>query len=198
MIKKIAIATMITSVLGALLILIFPRDSHSPSTTNFSNLPDIYLRDVNILAFNPNGTIAYKLSAEAIEQFSAHDTIRLKQLNLLVERADGEQWHMSAQEGLIQPEPNQPSRILEPVQLMGTVAVYSGAVDDPKYSFRGSDVIYDPRNNSVHSEKPSAVKAGTTAYDADGFHFDLTTKDLSLRSTPGNQVKIQHDSDEKE
>ena len=193
MTKKIIIIALITGITGVVLYVIFPRESREDTTTSLADQPDIYLSGVQIQAFNTSGKLAYELRSEEIEQFSSQQKMRFSSLNIQVERENGEVWHMNAQHGSIQPELDQPTKMLEPIRLLGTVSVYSGEVENPEYSFRGEDVIYDPRANTVHSEKPSSVKAGSSTYDADAFHFDLTTKQLSLSSQPDRQVEIQYE-----
>lgn len=199
MIKKVIITTLIAGTLGVLLYLFFPKELNgTTTTTNLSDLPDIYLLGVQIKAFNTTGKIAYELRAEEIEQFSTLHKMLFKGLNIHVERENGETWHMNAHEGSVQPGPDQPTEILEPIQLLGAVHVYSGAVENPEYSFRGANVIYDPRDNTIYSNEPNSVKAGESTYNADGFQFNLATKQLKLRSEPSNQVDIQYESNEAE
>ncbi len=198
MTKKIIITTLIAGTLGMLLYLFFPKEINGTTTTNLSDLPDIYLRGVQIQAFDTSGKLAYELRAEEIEQFSTVHKMLFKDLNIQVERDNGETWYMNAQEGSIQPGSEQPTQILEPIQLLGTVHVYSGGVNNPEYSFRGANVVYDPRDSTIYSNEPNFVKAGESTYNADGFQFDLTTKQLNLRSEPGNQVDIQYESDDTE
>lgn len=198
MIKKIIVATLIAGTLGVTLYLFFPKDFKGVTTTNLTDLPDVYLNGVQIQAFNASGKLAYELRAEEIEQFSAQHKMLFKGLQIQVERENGETWHMNAQQGSVQPDPDQPTKILEPIHLLGAVHVYSGNVENPEYSFRGTDVIYDPRDNTIHSNAPNAVKAGESTYNADGFQFDLSTKQLKLSSDPSNQVEIQYESNETE
>lgn len=198
MTKKIVAAALITGTLGVILYLFFPKDFKEATTTNLADVPDIYLNNVQIQAFNAGGQLAYELRAEEIEQFSSQHKMLFKGLTIQLERENGEQWHMNAQLGSIQPDLDQPSQILEPIRLLGAVNVYSGNFNNPEYSFRGANVIFDPRANTVHSEEAVSVKAETSTYDADAFHFNLTTKQLKLSSEPGNQVEIQRESSETE
>ena len=198
MTKKVITTTLIAGTLGVLLYLLFPKEFHGTTTTNLSDVPDIYLRGVQIQAFDTHGKIAYELRAEEIEQFSTLHKMLFKGLNIQVERDNGETWYMNAHEGSVQPGPDRPTKILEPIHLLGVVHVYSGAVENPEYSFRGANVIYDPRDNTIRSNEPNSVKAGDSTYNADGFKFDLTTKQLKLRSEPSNQVDIQYESNDTE
>lgn len=198
MTKKIVITTLITGTIGVFLYLFFPKEFNGATTTNLSDIPDIYLRGVQIQAFDTSGKIAYELRAEEIEQFSTQHKMLFKGLNIEVERDIGETWYMNAHEGSVQPGADRPTKILEPIHLLGAVHVYSGSVENPEYSFRGANVIYDPRDHTIYSNEPNSVKAGESSYNADGFQFDLTTKQLELRSEPNNQVDIQYESNETE
>lgn len=198
MTKKVLTAAIITGILGVFLYLFFPKEINETATTNLADLPDIYIQGVQIQAFNTSGELAYDLRADEIEQFSSQHKMQFKSLNIQVEQESGEQWHMNAQIGSIQPDANQPSQILEPIRLLGAVNVYSGQGNSPEYSFRGADVIFDPQANTVYSDEAVSIKAGATAYDADAFHFDLTTKQLELSSEPGSQVEIQYESGDSE
>lgn len=198
MIKKILAAAIITVILGVILYLFFSKDIEEATSTSLADVPDIYLKAVQIHAFNTSGALAYELRADEIEQFSAQDKMLFRGLKIQVDREDGERWHMNADTGSIQPGAADPSQILEPIRLLGAVNVYSGRVDDPEYSFRGADVIFDPKTNTVHSDENVSIKAGASSYDADAFHFDLSTKQLKLSSEPGKQVEIQYESNETE
>ena len=198
MTKKIFAAALVTGMLGVILYLFFPKDLKEATTTNLADVPDIYLNGVQIRTFNAKGKLAYELHAEEIEQFSSEHTMLFKHLMIQVERDSGERWHIHAQQGSIQPDRDQPSQILEPIRLLGAVKVYSGDVENSEYSFHGANVIYDPRANTVHSNEPVSIKADTSNYEADAFHFDLTTKQLELSSEPDNQVEIQYETGETE
>ena len=198
MTKKILAAAIITGILGVILYLFFPKNFEEAASTNLEDVPDIYLKDVQIQAFHTSGALAYELRADEIEQFSAQDKMLFKSLKIHVDREDGERWHMNADIGSVQPDAKNPSQFLEPIRLLGAVNVYSGSVDSPEYSFRGADVIFDPKANTVHSDENVSIKAGASSYDANAFHFDLTTKQLRLSSEPGNQVEIQYESSETE
>lgn len=198
MTKKIFAAAIITGILGVMLYLFFPRELQETATTNLADVPDIYIKGVQIQAFSASGELAYALRADEIEQFSSQHKMLFNSLKIQVQRESGELWHMNAQVGSIQPDVNHPSQILEPIRLLGAVNVYSGPSNSPEYSFRGADVIFDPRANTVYSDETVSIKAGTSAYDADAFHFDLTTKQLALSSEPGSQVEIQYESGERE
>lgn len=198
MTKKVLAAAIITGILGVILYLFFPKDFEEITSTDLEDVPDIYLKNVQIHAFNTNGALAYELRANEIEQFSAQDKMLFRGLKIQVDREDGERWFMNADIGSVQPDANDPSQILEPIRLLGAVNVYSGSVDNPEYSFRGADVIFDPKANTVHSDEDVSIKAGASSYDADAFHFDLSTKHLELSSEPGSQVEIQYESNETE
>ena len=194
MTKKILVAAILTGILGVVLYLFFPKELDERATTDLADVPDIYLKKVQIQAFNETGHLAYELAAEEIEQFTVQTKMLFKHLNILVERENGEQWHMSARLGSVQPESDNPSQILEPIELLGTVNVYSGDINDPEYLFNGMNVVFDPSTNTIYSDEEVYIKASGSTYDADSFRFDLTTKRLALSSEPGSQVEIQHES----
>ena len=198
MTKKIFVATLITGTLGVILYLFFPKDFEGATTTSLADVPDIYLNNVQIQAFNTDGQLAYELGAEEVEQFSSQHKMLFKGLTIQLEREHGEQWHMNAQLGSLQPDLDQPGQILEPIQLLGAVNVYSGSAKNPEYSFRGANVTFDPLTNTIYSDEAVSIKAETSTYDADAFHFNLRTKQLNLSSKPGNQVEIQQESSETE
>lgn len=198
MTKKILFGAVITGILGVILYLVFPKALEESTTTNLSDVPDIYLKDAKIQAFDETGQLAYELAAQEIEQFTAQAKMLFKYLKILVEGENGEQWHMNADLGSVHPESDKPSQILEPIELLGTVKVYSGAVNDPEYLFSGMNVVYDPLTNTIHSNDDVYIKAGVSTYDADAFRFDLATKRLQLSSEPNSQVEIRHESIEPE
>lgn len=198
MTKKILVTAIITGIVGVLVYLFFPKEIDQETSTNLSDEPDIYLNKVQIQAFSTSGSPAYELRADEIEQFSVQEKMLFKRLEIQIKRETGEQWHMNAQLGVIQPDAEEPSQILEPIRLLGAVNVYSSPANNPEYSFRGTDVVFDPLSNMVHSTEKVSIKAGTSTYDADSFHFDLTTKQLSLSSELGNQVEIQYENTDAE
>ncbi|MYD45102.1 MAG: LPS export ABC transporter periplasmic protein LptC [Gammaproteobacteria bacterium] len=198
MTKKILVGAILTGILGVILYLIFPKDLEESTTTDLADVPDIFVRNVQIQAFDETGHLAYELAAEEIEQFTAQTKMLFKHLEILVEQENGEQWHMTADVGSVQPDSNKPSQILEPIELLGTVHVYSGDINNPEYSFSGMNVVFDPRANTIHSDDEVYIKADASTYDADSFRFDLTTKRLELSSEPGSQVEIQHENIEAE
>ena len=198
MTKKILFGAIITGILGVILYLFFPKEIEESTTTDLTNVPDIYLKDVKIQAFDESGKLAYELAAREIEQFTVQTKLRFKHLKILVERENGERWHMNARLGSVQPETESLSQILEPIELLGPVTVYSGDTDDPEYLFEGTNVVFDPRSNTIQSDEDVYIKASGSTYDADSFHFDLETKRLTSRSEQGSQVEIQHESIETE
>lgn len=198
MTKKILFGAVITGILGVILYLVFPKELEESTSTNLADVPDIYLKGAKIQAFDETGQLAYELAAQEIEQFTAQSKMLFKYLKILVEGENGEQWHMNADLGSVQPKSDKPSQILEPIELLGTVNVYSGDVSDPEYLFSGMNVVYDPLTNTIHSNDDVYIKAGVSTYDADSFRFDLATKRLQLSSEPGSQVEIKHESIEPE
>lgn len=198
MTKKILVGATLTAILGVILYLFFPKEFEESETTDLADAPDIYLKDVKIQAYDESGLLAYELAAKEIEQFTAQTKMVFKHLKILVERENGEQWHMNAQLGSVQPDIDKPSHILEPIELLGPVNVFSGDVNDPNYFFSGMNVVFDPRIDTIHSDDEVYIKAGDSTYDADSFRFDLETKKLELSSEPGSQVEIQHETIEAE
>ncbi|MCY3540511.1 MAG: LPS export ABC transporter periplasmic protein LptC [Gammaproteobacteria bacterium] len=198
MTKKILFGAVITGILGVILYLVFPKKFEESTTTDLADVPDIYLKDVKIQAFDETGQLVYELAAVEIEQFTAQHKMLFKNLKILVERENGDRWHMNADLGSVQPESDELSQILEPIELLGSVNVYSGDVNDPEYLFSGMNVVFDPRTDTIHSDEDVHIKAGVSTYDADSFRFDLATKRLQLSSEPGSQVEIKHESIEPE
>lgn len=198
MTKKILFSAIITGILGLILYVFFPREIEESTTTDLADVPDIYLKNVKIQAFDETGQLAYELAAQEIEQFTAQTRMLFKHLKILVERENGELWHMNAHLGSVQPDFDNLSQILEPIELLGSVTVYSGDFNDPEYLFEGMNVVFDPSSNTIYSDEDVYIKAGGSTYDADSFHFDLETKQLKSSSEPGSQVEIQHESIEAE
>lgn len=198
MTKKILFGATITGILGVILYLFFPKEIQESTTTDLADVPDIYLKEVQIQAFTETGQLAYELTAEEIEQFTTQTKMLFKHLKILVERENGEQWHMTADLGSVHPDSDEPSQILEPIELLGNVNVHSGDINDPEYLFNGMNVVFDPSSNTLYSDEDVYIKAGESTYDADSFHFDLETKRLTSSSEPGSQVEIQHESIETE
>lgn len=198
MTKKILFGAIITGILGVILYLFFPKEIEESTTTDLADVPDIYLKNVKIQAFDETGQLAYELAVQEIEQFTAQTKMLFKHLKILVEQENDDLWHMTADHGSVQPDSDKPSQILEPIELLGTVKVYSGDVNDPDYSFSGLNVVFDPSSKTIYSDEDVYIKAGGSTYDADSFHFDLETKRLTSSSKPGSQVEIQHESREAE
>ena len=156
-----------------------------PEDTVVQEEPDTYGRGVTFSQLRPDGTMHYRLDAEAIRQFDDEQATRMDAPQLRLESLTAPPWDVAARKGYLDRKPATNGTLEDIVFLSEDVEMVQTHPENGRMTLRSQTFyIYPDReyaqtheNVMIDTEVGRTVAAGLTA--------DLDTGILHLTSRPG-------------
>jgi lipopolysaccharide export system protein LptC len=163
-------------------------ESDAEDEAVITNEPDLYGRDIELTQFHADGTLHYRMNADAIRQFDADELTRMTAPTLHLTSPDQPPWDVESRHGYIRKRPNLDGLPEDVVYLREDVRMVQDRPQNGLVTLRSEAFYIYPGRQYAETDQDVMIDTNVGRTKAGGLRADLESGRLELTSGPTLRV----------